>query len=93
MHVFMYVCMHQFCSITTNIPYFLPIYLFNFVTELHKVSNWDSADSYCSCCSVLTCYRNVNWSDVNWQFAHNFLFHSALLYVITKQHSTLSADS
>jgi len=30
---------------------------------------------------------------VDWQFAHNFLFHSAQLDVITKQHSTLSADS
>jgi len=30
---------------------------------------------------------------VDSHFAHNFLFHSALLNVITKQHSTLSADS
>jgi hypothetical protein len=30
---------------------------------------------------------------VDWEFADNFLFHSALLDVITKQHSTLSADS
>ena len=30
---------------------------------------------------------------VDWKFAHNFLFHSALLDVITKQHITLSADS
>jgi len=30
---------------------------------------------------------------VDWQFAQNFLFHSALLDVITKQHNTLSADS
>jgi len=30
---------------------------------------------------------------VDWQLAQSFLFHSALLDVITKQHSTLSADS
>ena len=92
-YVCIYVCMHQFCCITTNIQDFLHNYLCNFITELHNVTKWASTDSYHSCCSVLTCYSNVNWSDSDWQFAHNFLFHSALLYVITKQHSTLSAHS
>jgi hypothetical protein len=30
---------------------------------------------------------------LHWQFAHNCLFHSAPLHVITKKHRTLSADS
>jgi len=35
-------------------------YLCNFITVLPSVTNWTSADSYCSCCSILTCHRNVN---------------------------------
>jgi len=58
-----YVCMHHFCSITTNMLNSVHKYLCNFITKLHSVTNWASAESYCSCCTVLTCYSNVNWSD------------------------------
>ena len=62
-YVFMYVCMHQFCNITTNMRDFVPKYLCNFITELHNVTNWSSTEPYCSSCSVPTCYSNVNWPD------------------------------
>jgi len=60
MYVCMYVCMHQFCSITTYTQKFVLKCLCNFITKLHSVTNSFSTDSYCSCCSVLTCYNNVN---------------------------------
>jgi hypothetical protein len=59
-YVYMYACMHLFSSIPTNKQDFFHKYLCNFITELHNVTNCVSADSYCSCCTVLPSYSNVN---------------------------------
>ena len=71
MYVCMYVYMHHFCNITTNMQYLFHKYSCNPITQPHSMTNWASTDSYCSCCSVLTCSSNVNWSDSDWQFALN----------------------
>ena len=59
-YVYMYACIHLFSSIPTNKQDFFHKYLCNFITELHNVTNWASADSYCSCSTVLPSYSNVN---------------------------------
>jgi hypothetical protein len=56
--MFVYVCI-MFAPV---LQYYYK-YLCNFITKLHNATNWASSDSYISCCSVLTCYSNVNWSD------------------------------
>ena len=63
MNVCMYVCMHHFSIVSTNKQNFFHKYVCNFITELHNVTYCASADSYCSCCTVLPSYSNVNWSD------------------------------
>ena len=83
-YVVMYVYMNLFCSISTNMRHFFQNYLCNFITELRIVTNWASTYVYWRFRNVLTCSSAVNSSDSDWQFAHNILFHSALLYVITK---------
>ena len=62
-YIYIYVYSYQFSNITKNVPNFLHKCLSNFITELHNVTNLASADSYCSCCTVLPSYSNVNWSD------------------------------
>ena len=59
--VFMYVCMYATnLHFFKNKQYFVHKYLCNVITELHNVTNWASSDSYCSCCTVLPSYSNVN---------------------------------
>ena len=71
MYVYMYVCVYvcvyvciilQSCSITTNLPYFLHKYLCKFITEPHNVTYWASTDAFCSFCTVIPMYNNVNCS-------------------------------
>ena len=67
----MCLCMHQFRSITTNMRYFFQKHLFNFITELHNMTDWIATDLYCNCFNVVTYSSNVNWSDSDWHYAHN----------------------
>jgi len=60
MYVCLYVATHKFCSITEIVRDFVRKYLCSFNTELHYATNCTSSDTYCSSCSVPTCYSNVN---------------------------------
>jgi len=92
----MYVYMHHFCSITTITQNFVLKYLCNFITKLHNVINSVSTDSYCSCCSVLTCYNNVNWlhneltvcSELSVPFCTAIRNYKATHYTISKHFKT-----
>jgi len=90
----MYVCTHLFCSITKNVQDFVYKYLSNCFSVLHNVTVWSSTDSIMH---LLPCSNMVQQYQLTRQctesFVHNFLFHSALLDVITKKHIWLSAPS
>ena len=60
--MYMYVCMYV-CTSSAVEQQLCGISLCNFITGLHKVTNWASTDSHCSCCIVLTSSSNLNCSD------------------------------
>jgi len=89
----MYICMHQFSIITTNVrdffrKYLSPSLLYRkmWLTRLQLI--------HIAAAAVFQLATATSTDQtLHWQFARNFLFHSAMLDVITKKHRTLSADS
>ena len=61
--VCLYAHMHYFCIIAINVWDFVHKYLCNIITDLHIMTKCASTDTYCSSCSVPTCYSNVTWTD------------------------------
>jgi hypothetical protein len=99
-YVFMYLCKYVCMYVAPVLQYYYKYAWFcsqifcNFITKLHVVTNWASTDSYCSCCSLLTCYNNVNWSDsvltACWQLSVPFCTaikgnHKAAQYATSRQ--------
>jgi hypothetical protein len=78
-NVRMYVGIHDFCSFSKKYRFSFPN-ICNFITDLHNATNWASAESHCSCCTVLSCYSMSNEQTVTANLLTTFI---SILYCYT----------